>query len=144
MFNSLVAHQVLSKMDMLLGSLLSPSLFEQFHSALLGAPVVPPTKDPGRVLMVFQLEGGENSSHQRYSQCSCAKAGINPVLSLSHFCEQLFHAGKKREQREITISARNASNAFTPRVTEAASWVFAEGRQQQNREQDKEGQNLHG
>lgn len=29
-------------------------------------------------------------------------------------------------------------------VTEAASWVFAEGREQQNTEQDKEGQNLLG
>lgn len=69
---------------------------------------------------------------------------MNPALSLSHFCERLFHTGKKREQREITVSARNVSEAFTPRVTEAASWVFAEGRQQQNTEQDKEGQNLLG
>ena len=114
MFNSLVAHQVLNKMDILLGLLLKPRLFEQFQSAPLRAPVVPPTMDPGRAPVVSHLEGGENSSHQRYSQCGCAKAGMNPVLFQSHFCEHLFHTGKQREQREITISARNVSNAFIP------------------------------
>lgn len=57
MFNSLAAHQVLNKMDILLGLLLKPRMFEQFQSAPLGAPVVPCTKDPGRAPMVSHLAG---------------------------------------------------------------------------------------
>lgn len=70
------------------------------------------------------------------------ETGMNSGKSLSHFCKQLFQAGKKGEQRERTISTTNVSNAFTPSATKAASWVFAEGRQQPNTDQDKEGQNL--
>lgn len=44
MFNSLAAHQVLNQMDILLGLLLNPRMFEQFQSAPLGAPVVPPPR----------------------------------------------------------------------------------------------------
>lgn len=143
-FNSLVALQVLKKMEILLVLLLKPKLLEQFQNALLGAPLVPPMKDLGRAPMVSYLEEEGNSSQKIYSHCSCAKADVSPGLSLSPFCEQLFHTGKKREQRQITISARNVSNTFPPWVTEAASWVFAEGREKQNTEQDQEGQNLLG
>lgn len=49
MFASLAAHQMLSKMGVLLGLLLKPRLFEQLQSAPLGASVVPPMMDLARL-----------------------------------------------------------------------------------------------
>lgn len=112
-FSSLVAHRVFKEIEILLVLLLKSKFSEQFQSALLGAPLVPPTKDSGRALMVSHLKGG-NSSQKIYSHCSCAKAAMSPGLSLSPFCKQLFHMGKKREQRQILLSARNLSNTFGP------------------------------
>lgn len=117
---------MLKEIEILLVLLLKSKFSEQFQSALLGAPLVPPTKDSGRAPMVSHLEEEGNSSQKIYSHCSCAKAAMSPGLSLSPFCEQLFHMGKKREQRQILLSARNLSNTFGPSVTEAAGCLLKE------------------
>lgn len=105
---------MLKKIDVLLVLLLKSKLFEEFQSAFLGITLVPPTMDSGRATMVSHLEEEGKSSQKIYSHCSSGKAGMRPGLSLSPFCEHLFHTGKKREQRQIIISARNVSNTFPP------------------------------
>lgn len=58
----MVAHQVLKEIEILLVLLLKSKLSEQFQSALLGTPLVPPTKDSARTPHLEE----EGNSSQKY------------------------------------------------------------------------------
>lgn len=94
--------------------------FQHFHRAPVAVPVVPAHRGLGRAPpMVFHLQGEENSPHQRCSQYVCEKPGMSTLLPCHISVSSYFTQRRKRERREITVSARNVSNTSNQWVTKA-------------------------